>query len=107
MTPPLASATPGVGSLRLGRRSGSGRRDGGNARLVFILGRAIIIAMELNAAVYDRYGNLPAHASDHRLLLGSHPPALPSPLGRRERPERTVLGDVAVQGDAEAPDADH
>jgi hypothetical protein len=58
MTPPLASATPGVGSLRLGRRSGSGRRDGGNARLVFILGRAIIIAMELNAAVYDRYGNL-------------------------------------------------
>jgi len=57
MTPPLASAALGVGSLRLWRCSGSGRRDGGNARLVFILGRAII-TMELNAAVYNRYGNL-------------------------------------------------
>ena len=34
------------------------RHDGRDARLVFIPGRAVIIAMELNAAIYDRYGSI-------------------------------------------------
>jgi hypothetical protein len=78
--------------------------------------------MELNAAVHDRYGNLSLpmlriidcySARIRRLFrlpgtgLSQLLPCGGIEICRRERPERTVLGDVAVQGDAVAPDADH